>query len=59
LAVTAEVVIVNEGDTKAPPATVTDAGTTAAALLLVSVTTPPPVGAGPFKLTVAVVDKPP
>jgi len=55
------VVMVNAGDTVAPPATVTEAGTVAAAgLLLVSVTTAPPAGAGPFSVTVfAVVDVPP
>jgi len=40
----------------APAATVTDAGTDAAPeLLLESVTTEPPKGAGPFKVTVAVL----
>jgi len=59
LAVTTDVVMVNVGDTDAPPATVTDAGTVAAGLLLVNVTTAPPPGAAPFKLTVAVVETPP
>jgi len=60
LAVTAVLVTVNIGDTDAPPATVTDAGTVAAGLLLVSVTTAPPAGAGPLSVTVlAVVDAPP
>ena len=49
----------NDGDTVAPPATVTEAGTVVLGSLLVSVTTAPPAGAGPFKLTVAVVDAPP
>ena len=53
------VVIGNDGDTVAPPATVTEAGTVVLGSLLVSVTTAPPAGAGPFKLTVAVVDTPP
>jgi len=61
LAATAVVVMVNAGDTVAPPATVTEAGTVAAAgLLLVSVTTAPPAGAGPFSVTVfAVIGVPP
>jgi len=61
LAATAMVVMVNAGDTEAPPATVTEAGTVAAAgLLLVSVTTAPPAAAGPFSVTVfAVIDVPP
>ncbi len=53
------VVMGNDGDTVAPPATVTEAGTVVLGSLLVSVTTVPPAGAGPFKLTVAVVDTPP
>jgi len=57
---TAVVVMVNAGDTVAPPATVTEAGTVAAGLLLVSVTTAPPAGAGPFSVTVFnVVEVPP
>jgi hypothetical protein len=60
LAATAEVVMVNAGDTVVPPATVTEAGTVAAGLLLVSVTTAPAAGAGALSVTVlAVVDKPP
>ena len=42
-----------------PAATVTDAGAIAAALLLASDTATPPVGAGPLKVTVPVVDAPP
>ena len=57
--VTAEVVMVKAGDADAPAATVTEAGTVAAGLLLASVTTAPPAGAGPFRLTVAVVETPP
>jgi len=60
LPATAEVVMVNAGDTVAPAATVTVAGTVAAPLLLVSVTAAPPAGADPFKVTVLpVVDPPP
>jgi len=59
LAVTAEVVMVNAGETDAPPATVTEAGTVATGLVLESVTTALPAGAGPFKLTVPVVERPP
>jgi hypothetical protein len=60
LAATAVVVMLNEGDTVAPAATVTDTGVVAAALLLLSVTTAPPVGAGPFSVTVfSVVVAPP
>ena len=59
-AATALVVMVNDGETIAPPATVTEAGTVALGELLVSVTTAPPDGAGPFSATVfAVVDAPP
>jgi len=50
---------VNAGDTDAPPATVTEAGTVVLGSLLVNVTTAPPESAGPFKLTVAVVETPP
>jgi len=54
------VLMVNTGETEAPAATVTEAGTVAAALLLVSVTTAPPAGAGPLSVTVfKVVDVPP
>jgi hypothetical protein len=54
------VLMVNTGETEAPAATVTEAGTVAAALLLVSVTTAPPAGAGPLSVTVfKVVDAPP
>jgi hypothetical protein len=60
LAVTAEVVMVNAGETDAPPATVTEAGTVAFELLLLSVTTAPPDGAGPLSVTVfKVVGVPP
>jgi hypothetical protein len=60
LAATAEVPIVKAGDTVAPAATVTEAGTVAAGLLLDSVTTAPPVGAGPLRVTVfAVTEIPP
>ena len=52
-------VIGNAGETDAPAATVTEAGTVVLGSLLVSVTTAPPDGAGPFKLTVAVVETPP
>jgi hypothetical protein len=60
LAVTAVVVMVNEGETLAPAGTVTEAGTATAALLLDKLTTAPPEGAGPLKRTVfPVVDAPP
>lgn len=59
LAVTADVVIVNAGDTDAPCTTITDVGTAALGLPLVSITTTPPDGAGPFRLTVPVVERPP
>jgi hypothetical protein len=59
LALTAVVVIGNDGDTVAPPATVTVPGTVVLGSLLVSVTTAPPPGAAPFKLTVPVVGVPP
>ena len=60
LAATAVVVMVNAGDTVAPPATVTEGGTVAAGLLLISVTTAPAAGAGPFNVIVfKVVDVPP
>jgi hypothetical protein len=59
-AVTVVVVIVNDGETDAPAATVTDGGTVALGSLLARVTTAPPAGAGPFSATVfAVVDAPP
>ncbi len=58
-AVTADVVILNEGETVCPAATVTVPGTVAAALLLPSVTTAPLAGAGPFKVTVAAMGLPP
>lgn len=54
------VVMVNAGETVAPEATVTEAGTDAAGLLLVSVTTAPCPGAGPLSVTVlAVLESPP
>jgi hypothetical protein len=57
--VTAVVVMAKEGETVAPAATVTDAGTVAPALLLVSVTTAPPDGAAALSVTVPLVDVPP
>ena len=52
--------MVNAGETDAPAATVTEAGTVTPELLLPSVTTAPPDGAGPFRVTLlAVVDTPP
>lgn len=59
LAATGVVETAKDGDTVAPPATVTVAGTVVLGSLLASVTTTPPTGAGPFKLTVPVVDPPP
>jgi len=54
------VLMVKVGETDAPAATVTEAGTVAAELLLVSVTSAPPAGAGPLSLTVfEIVDVPP
>jgi len=52
--------MVKAGETDAPAATVTVAGTVTDGLLLLSVTTAPPAGAAPFNVTVlAVVDTPP
>jgi hypothetical protein len=59
LVATAVVVMVNAGDTVAPAATVTVAGTVVLGSLLDNATITPPVGAGPFRLTVADVDTPP
>jgi hypothetical protein len=60
LAATAKVLMVNAGDTDAPAAIVTEAGTVALGLLLESVTTALPGGAGPLRVTVfATVDVPP
>jgi hypothetical protein len=60
LLATAEVVMVNAGETVLPAATVTDAGTTAAPLLLMSFTTAPPAGAAALRVTVlSVVEFPP
>jgi hypothetical protein len=57
---TANVVMVNADETKAPAVIVTDGGTVALGLLLESVTTAPPVGAAPLRVTVfKVVDVPP
>ena len=57
---TAVVVMVKTGDTDAPPANVTEAGTVACGLLLPRVTTAPPGGADPANVTVlATVDEPP
>src|ERR1039457_3090879 len=54
------VLMVNVGETVAPAATVTEAGTVAAGLLLVRVTSAPPASAGPLSVTVfATVDAPP
>ena len=58
--VTADVVMVNVGETVAPAATVTEAGTPTPGSLLVRVTTAPPAGAGLFSVTLlAVVETPP
>jgi len=52
--------MVKAGETDAPAATVTVAGTVTDGLLLLSVTTAPPAGAAPFSVTVlAVVDTAP
>ncbi len=59
VALTGLVVIVNAGEVRAPPATVTEIGTLAAELLLLSVTMAPPAGAAAFKVTVADVELPP
>jgi hypothetical protein len=60
LTATAVVVIVNEGETVPPAATVTEAGTVALGSLLESVTTAPSDGAGPLRVKVlSVVDPPP
>ena len=60
-ALTADVVMVNGGETLAPPGTVTDAGVCATlGFELRRVTTTPPAGAGAFNETVfAVVEEPP
>jgi hypothetical protein len=58
--VTADVVMVNVGETVAPAATVTEAGTPTPGSLLVRVTTAPPAGAGLLSVTLlAVVETPP
>jgi hypothetical protein len=46
--VTAEVLMLNGGETEAPAATVTVDGTVVLESLLESITTAPPVGAGPL-----------
>lgn len=57
-AITAVVVTVSVAEVE-PPITVTDAGTFALLLLEARVTVVPPVGAGPFKVTLAVEGLPP
>jgi len=60
LAATADVVMVNAGETNAPAATVTEAGTVTPELLLESITTAPPAGAKLLSVTVFnVVELPP
>ena len=57
--VTLVVVMENCGETVAPAATVTEAGTLAAGLLLARVMTAPPLGAAAFSETVFEVVEPP
>jgi hypothetical protein len=59
-AATNDVVAVKYGETVAPAATVTEAGTLTPGSLLDRVTTTPPAGAGPFRLILFnVVEVPP
>lgn len=51
-ALTKPLLMVNMGETNAPAAIVTEAGTVTIGLLLASVTSNPPVGAGPLSVTV-------
>ena len=60
LAVTADVAMVNGGETLLPAGTVTEGGTTALGSLLPRVMNAPPAGAGPLRVTVfEVLETPP